>query len=88
VAPVFTAVAAKPLSALIHQPMFSTWKIIAPSDALGLVVVLPVILFCLSGEYRSFRKLRPHLLAAISSLAVSSPQRLRCSPESRVPILF
>lgn len=62
--------AAIPISALTHTSILTAWTIAAPSDALGIVVILPALLFLSSGEYRSFRKLRPHLPIGIPVLVL------------------
>jgi diguanylate cyclase (GGDEF)-like protein/PAS domain S-box-containing protein len=85
---VFIGIAAKPVSVLTHHSMFSTWKIVMPSDTLGLAVVLPALLFLLSGEYRSFHKLRPHLMAAGPSLALFLAAAIAIFAQTSNPFVF
>lgn len=64
------ALVARPVSALTHQSAITTWLLVAPSDVLGVAILLPPLLFLFSGEYRSISRLRPHFKAGIPVLLV------------------
>lgn len=59
---VMGSIAAIPVAPVTHQSFLHVATTSVLSDALGIAIVMPVVLFLTSGEYRSFKKLRPHLL--------------------------
>ena len=82
------ALAAFPIAALTHKTALRTWEVVAPSDALGIAIILPPLLFLISGEYRSFRQLRPHLAAGIPVilLFLAAVGLIFC--QNSMPLLF
>lgn len=82
------SLAAEPISLLTRQPWLQTWKVVAPSDVLGYVILVPPLLFLLSGEYRSLRKLRPHLATGVPALLLLATVCGLTLFRSSVPFLF
>ena len=89
VVPIFTvALAAKPISGLTHASLFQSWLIAAPSDCLGVAVVLPALLLFSSRDARSLRRLRPVLRSALVSVAVFAAAAAAVFSYDSLPLLF
>ena len=84
----FGWIAAIPGSVLTHQSLVTSWKIIAPSDALGIAVIFPATLFLISGEYRSIRKIWPHLVSAGHVLIIFLISTIVIFTQPYSPFLF
>jgi diguanylate cyclase (GGDEF)-like protein/PAS domain S-box-containing protein len=85
---VAVALAAKPISALTHATLIQSWLIAAPSDSLGIAVVLPVLLFFSSGEFRSFEKLRPYLRTGAPALLLFLASTVAIFAQGSMTFLF
>ncbi len=59
-----------PVAIFLHQPFLRTSAISSLSDSLGMAVVLPPLLFLLTGTYRDPRKIAPYLKSAIPAVAL------------------
>ncbi len=80
--------AAIPIAALTRHTYLATWQIVAPADALGLAIIVPALLFCISGEYRHFHKLKPHLIAAGPALVLFLGVAIAIFAQKTNPFLF
>jgi len=78
----------KPISVLAHTSLFTAWTIVVPSDTLGIGIVLPSLLFFYSGEFRSFRKLRPHIRNGVPALLFFFAAVVFIFLQSSFPFLF
>jgi diguanylate cyclase (GGDEF)-like protein/PAS domain S-box-containing protein len=82
------ALVVEPISALAHASFLVVWSIVVPSDTLGIAIVLPALMFFYSGEYRSLRKLRPHLRTGIPALFVFVSVTAFVFLQNSFPFLF
>ena len=82
------AASAVPVGALTHVQPWLVWLTVMPSDALGYAVVFPALFFLLSGEYRFFRKLRPHLIKSAPSLLCFIAVSIAIFAQNTNPFLF
>ena len=58
------------------------------SDCLGLLVILPPLLFALTGKYRDPRKLAPHLYRATPYLVIYTLAVVAVFSQAQYPLLF
>lgn len=77
-----------PVAILTHETPLTAWLTIMPSDALGYAVVFPALFFLLTGEYRTPRKLMPHLLRATPSLLLFAAASIAIFFQNSNPLLF
>jgi diguanylate cyclase (GGDEF)-like protein/PAS domain S-box-containing protein len=85
---VAVALAAKPISALTHATLIQAWLIAAPSDSLGIAVVLPPLLFFSSREFRSFEKLRPYLRTGVPTMLLFLASTIAIFAQDSMTFLF
>ena len=76
VAPVATGLLmGTPLAAYLHLHLIKATVVVVLSDSLAIGVMVPAMLYLVTGEYRTLRKLRPHMVkgssAAVLFLAVA-----------------
>ena len=89
IAPLITgAVGAFSVAAFLHEPARQTGEMSILANSLGIVLVLPLILFATSGEYRSPRRLAPHARPALLSLAFFVGVILFTFWQNKGPFLF
>lgn len=85
---VAVALAAKPISVLTHATLIQSWLIATPSDTLGIAVILPVLLFFASGEFRTFKILRPSLRTGAPALLLFLASTVAIFAQDSMPFLF
>ncbi len=76
------------IAAIVHKPYLFVVPSVVFSDSLGIAVVFPVMLFLLTGEYRSFSKLRPILPRGIPAAALFTIATAFVFWQGRYPLLF
>ena len=77
-----------PLALFLHEPFLRTSLISALSDSLGMAVVLPALLFVLTGTYRSPRKLAPHLKVGAPAALLFALVAGGVFWQTKAPLLF
>jgi diguanylate cyclase (GGDEF)-like protein/PAS domain S-box-containing protein len=85
---VFMGIAAVPFASLTHTSVFFAWRMLVPADCLGIAIIVPSLLFPTSGEFRSLRKLRPHLTTSAPALTFFFVAVLVIFLQSSEPFLF
>ncbi|SEB52949.1 sensor domain-containing diguanylate cyclase [Terriglobus roseus] len=89
VAPVVSGLLATlPVSSLLHGPFGRVLVTSILSDAIGIAVLVPVILFCLTGKYRDPRKLAPHLPPGVLPAILFTAVVVGVFSQSIYPLLF
>lgn len=77
-----------PIAAFTHVTPSIAWLTVMPSDTLGYAVVFPALFFLLTGEYRTPRKLLPHLLRATPSILLFILASIAIFFQDTNPFLF
>lgn len=81
-------VAGIPVAFLLHQFQTDTALISALSDSLGIAIVLPTLLFALTGEYRYPSKIAPYLNKGIPAALLFTAVAFAVFWQTNSPLLF
>ena len=89
IAPLVTGlIGALPVARFIHAPAIQTGEMAILANAIGFVLILPMILFITTGEYRSLKKLAPHLTSGSLSLGLFFGVAVFVFWQNQGPFLF
>jgi diguanylate cyclase (GGDEF)-like protein/PAS domain S-box-containing protein len=80
--------AAIPVASLLRVSFWRVVPISILSDALGIVILVPPILFALTGKYRHPRKLAPHLSSGVLPALLFIGTAAGVFSQSSYPLLF